>query len=69
VIRKGHIAYPVFGVPKHELLRDPDTSVCPPGSDCAKAAIWRVQQRLAEPQRREFSMSRFVEKTGYDDAD
>jgi hypothetical protein len=69
VIRKGHIAYPVFGVPKHELLRDPDTSVCPPGSDCAKAAVFRVQQRLAKPADRTFSTSKFVHKTGYDDAD
>jgi hypothetical protein len=69
VIRKGHIAYPVFGVPKHELLRDPDTSVCPPGSDCAKAAVFRVQQRLAKPADRTFSMSKFVQKTGYDDAE
>jgi hypothetical protein len=67
MIRKGHIAYPVFGVPKHELLRDPDTSVCPPGSDCAKAAVFRVQQRLAKPADRTFSMSKFVAKTGYDE--
>jgi hypothetical protein len=69
-MKQGQIGYLLFGkIRSADLQKDPDHGVCPPGSDCAKAAIFRVQQRMAKPADRTFSMSKFVHKTGYDDAD
>jgi hypothetical protein len=47
-----------------ELLRDPESNDCPPGSTCAKAAVERVRQRL---QRQRPASERFVHKTGRDE--
>ena len=66
----GHLSYLLTGkiyAPDH--LRDPDHGVCPPGSDCAKAAVERVRRIMNTPTRIgiNLSRSRFVEKTGYDE--
>jgi hypothetical protein len=68
-MQKGRILGYDFGKPRSEHLREHESNDCDPGSTCAQAAVFRVQQRLAKPTDRTFSMSKFVEKTGYDDAD
>lgn len=65
-MQKGTIIGYIIARPKSDMLPEHVSNDCPPGSDCAKAAVERVRRRLFNQDRR-FVLnhkSRFVEKTG-----
>jgi hypothetical protein len=68
-MQKGTILGYTVGRPRTELLKEHESSDCPPGSTCAQAAVERVRRVMNEPKRIgiTLSTSRFVEKTGYDE--
>lgn len=65
-MQRGTIIGYTIGRPKTELLPEHVSNDCPPGSDCANAAVERVRLAMNSQDRR-FVLnhkSRFVEKTG-----
>ena len=68
-MQRGTIIGYTIGRPKSDMLPEHVSNDCPPGSDCAKAAVERVRLRLLGQDRR-FSLpgskARFVGKTGCD---
>lgn len=68
-MQKGHISYLLFGKARSDMLPEHVSNDCPPGSDCAKAAVERVRRVMNEPRRIGINLhrDRFVEKTGRDE--